>query len=147
MNLRRKIAFLAVLISSLVLFAHAIVPHHHHASDSAFCAGTEHVETLSSTSCCAHSNHTIPEEEQISFTEHCGHCDLVGCTPTLPFTLNHNANFGSELLPEWFADFCLSLVIDCPTVLFAESFCERPEILLPGQELSNLPRRAPPVRI
>lgn len=71
MSLRRHIAFAAILVASMVMVAHAVVPHHHRTVDLAVCIDTG--------------------DEFQPLSEMCSHNDSaengVKCTPTLPFAL------------------------------------------------------------
>ena len=82
MQRRRHISFVAVLIACTVMFLHAVIPHHHRASDLAIC--TEAIEP------CRHHNAPVigacGSEMLIDADCDC-HCNSVGCAAPLPFTL------------------------------------------------------------
>lgn len=80
MSVRRHIAFFAVLVSSTVMFAHAVVPHHHCKADFSICSpllGIHHAADSHATE-----------------TEGCDDaekgCDLSHSIPSLLFILPDN---------------------------------------------------------
>lgn len=81
MPLRRHIAFFAVLIASALMFVHAVVPHHHRASDLSVC--TEEPAP------CRHASDTRGDDgTTIRIGADCDcSCNGVQCAAPLPFTL------------------------------------------------------------
>ncbi|WP_417153823.1 hypothetical protein [Rikenella microfusus] len=81
MPLRRHIAFFAVLIASALMFVHAVVPHHHRASDLSVCteepAPCRHVSAVREAAGTAVLSDAGCD---------CG-CNGVQCAAPLPFTL------------------------------------------------------------
>lgn len=107
MKLRRHIAFVAVLIASTVMFVHAVVPHHHRASDLAVCTETHGSER-------EEHDHQARAEKGVTFydADCCCHCGGVNCAAPLPFTLRcgeagEDSDFSSdESLPLFICDHC-----------------------------------------
>lgn len=93
MKLNRQIAFIAVLLASVVMFVHAVVPHHHRASDLVMCT----VETES----CSHSDYEVNLEMDVDilgYEADCNSCNCNGikCAPTLPFMLRCGGSAEAE---------------------------------------------------
>lgn len=104
MKLRRHIAFFAVLAASMVMFVHAVVPHHHRASDLSICTETR----VSEGGC----HHTLPSAE-IAYNAECMcNCNGVKCAAPLPFTLRSGGDGDDptsatdSLLPLFICDHC-----------------------------------------
>lgn len=107
MPLRRHIAFFAVLIASALMFVHAVVPHHHRASDLSVC--TEKPTP------CRHTSDTLGDDGTtiwIGTDCDCGCNGGVRCAVPLPFTLrcsvggdDHSAA-AQGLLPLFECDLC-----------------------------------------
>lgn len=145
-DLRKKIAYMAVLIASAVLFVHALVPHHHRVQDLAVC--TE------ASGACNHSSALPVTSSGMILSEASCDCTCqggVGCTPTLPFMLKHNADGGtyddlllSCVLPALVTD----IVLPEPPVLAScihGSLYPYTYSLFSDYIADGLPRRAPPV--
>lgn len=149
MTLRRHIAFVAVLIASTVMFVHAVVPHHHRASDLSVCteapAPCRHAADLSA-SC----------DGQVLFDADCDcNCTGVKCAAPLPFTLRCGADgddfsgMQDGLLPLFVCDLCTggghlpkpeSAVLSGATSYFAAD-----ARLISQWTPGSVPGRAPPV--
>lgn len=105
MKLRRHIAFVAVLIASTVMFVHAVVPHHHRASDLAVCTETHGSEKED-------QDHTWQKGVTFYDADCLCHCGGVNCAAPLPFTLRcgetgEDSDFSSdESLPIFICDHC-----------------------------------------
>lgn len=146
MKLRRHIAFVAVLVASAVMFVHAVVPHHHRASDLAVC--TEAPQEV-----CYHAL----QGGVTAFNADCTcNCAGVKCAAPLPFTLRYseagdNHQFSSEgLLPLFVCDHCtghcsLSAVADLFERGRATSYFIADARLISQWEPVSVPGRAPPV--
>lgn len=89
---RRYIAFSAVLFACLVMMVHAVVPHHHRASDLAVCMESlhpcEHALTTSSAS-----------ESSCALDSSCCGCHGVTCAVSRPFTLRDTADEERSVRP------------------------------------------------
>lgn len=148
MKLRRHIAFVAVLIASAVMFVHAVVPHHHRASDLAVCTETR----VSEGGC----HHTLPSAE-IAYNAECMcNCNGVKCAAPLPFTLRYSESGDShqlsadELLPLFVCDHCtghgsLSVAAGLSQKSGATSYFVADARLISQWEPVSVPGRAPPV--
>lgn len=107
MKLRRHIAFLAVLAASMVMFVHAVVPHHHRASDLSVC-------TEAPVSCHHAVDFSVSCDAQVLFDADCDcNCTGVKCAAPLPFTLRCGAegddltsSVSEGLLPLFVCDLC-----------------------------------------
>lgn len=106
MKLRRHIAFLAVLAASMVMFVHAVVPHHHRASDLSVC-------TEAPVPCRHAVDFSVSCDAQVLFDADCDcNCTGVKCAAPLPFTLRCGADSDDHssvyegLLPLFVCDLC-----------------------------------------
>lgn len=106
MKLRRHIAFVAVLVASMVMFVHAVVPHHHRASDLSVC-------TAAPVPCSHAADLSASCDAQMLFDADCDcNCTGVKCAAPLPFTLrcgtdgNDRASVADGLLPLFVCDLC-----------------------------------------
>lgn len=146
MKLRRHIAFVAVLVASAVMFAHAVVPHHHRASDLAVC--TE----VPQNAC-----HHVPAIGIAVYDADCDcDCNGVKCAAPLPFTLryseagdNHQLS-ADELLPLFVCDHCtghgnLFALAGLSERSGATSYFVSDARLISQWEPISVPGRAPPV--
>lgn len=104
MKLRRHIAFFAVLAASMVMFVHAVVPHHHRASDLSIC--TEAPVPCRHTP--AAQGHAV-----VLYDADCDcNCTGVQCAAPLPFTLRFGGDGDDptsamdSLLPLFICDHC-----------------------------------------
>lgn len=148
MKLRRHIAFIAVLVASAVMFVHAVVPHHHRASDLAVCTETR----LSEEAC----HHIRPSAER-EYNAACDcDCNGVKCAAPLPFTLRYSEAGDShqlsadELLPLFVCDHCtghgnLSAITYLSERSGATAYFIADARLISQWEPVSVPGRAPPV--
>lgn len=134
MKLRKHISFFFILAALTALFAHTVIPHHHHTAHFGIC-----VELAEE---CTHDH--APETNLNAEQDEDQECETTGCAPTLPFRLNHQADFGSELLPltTWLTLY--SLFITEPESQPVSLYSGTP-VLISQYVLKNLPRRAPPM--
>lgn len=105
MKLRRHIAFFAVLVASTVMFVHAVVPHHHRASDLSFCTEVPGP--------CSHAtDFRDVHNTAVIFDADCDcNCTGVKCAAPLPFTLrgvdgDDHSGMQEDLLPLFVCDLC-----------------------------------------
>lgn len=81
-RLRKKVSFVALLISSMVIVAHALVPHHHHGEG----CGGHHSSLIAH---CAPADHHCAADS-CRYTSSCGNGE---CNGLLPFV----TRLGGEL--------------------------------------------------
>lgn len=148
MKLRRHIAFFAVLAASMVMFVHAVVPHHHRASDLSICTEAP----VPCRHALAAQGHAV-----VLFDADCGcNCTGVKCAAPLPFTLRYSESGDShqlsadELLPLFVCDHCtghgsLSVVAGLSQKSGATSYFVADARLISQWEPVSVPGRAPPV--
>lgn len=92
MSSRRHIAFGAVLFACLVMMVHAVVPHHHRASDLAVCTESLHP--------CEHALAVTPASESTcALDSTCCQCHGVTCAVSRPFTLRDTADEERSVKP------------------------------------------------
>lgn len=139
-GLRKQIGYIAVLLASTVLFAHALVPHHHHENGMKVC--------LEAVSECTHHHAEPGALPEATVESECRHCHAESCTPTALFTFNHSADFGANLLPftAWMVVWYTPLQVETNPKNTGAFYPDEP---VPNTEyiLSDLPRRAPPVLV
>lgn len=154
MSLRKQIAYIAVLVASAVLFAHAVVPHHHRVQDLAVCTEA----SLGEAARCHHLPADRVEGPAIVIAgESCveSACDCaggVGCTPTLPFVLRDHAGTDCGSSDQFVAPYFLLAVTgillpEPPTLASCTHGSLYPYTysLYSEYVASCLPLRAPPV--
>lgn len=150
MKLRRYIAFFAVLVASAVMFAHAVVPHHHRASDLSICTEApvpcRHAQAMPGTSGTA---------AWLDADCDC-YCRGVKCAAPLPFTLRCDSDsddlpkMTAGLLPLFVCDFCTGYA-DASASAYLFSGQGRTSYFITDARLRSLwvpvsvPGRAPPV--
>lgn len=89
---RRHIAFGAVLFACLVMMVHAVVPHHHRASDLAVCMESLHP--------CEHALAVTPASASTcALDSTCCQCHGVTCAVSRPFTLRDTADEERSVKP------------------------------------------------
>lgn len=146
MKLRRHIAFFAVLVATAVMFAHAVVPHHHRASDLAVC--TEVQQEICS--------HILPDGTAVRDADCDCNCNGVKCAPPLPFTLRYGmdgddrSSMQEGPLPLFVCDHCtgyydLSIAADLSAGSSAASYFLADTRLTSQWEPGSASGRAPPV--
>lgn len=92
MSSLRHIAFGAVLFACLVMMVHAVVPHHHRASDLAVCTESLHP--------CEHALAVTPASESTcALDSTCCQCHGVTCAVSRPFTLRDTADEERSVKP------------------------------------------------
>lgn len=89
---RRYVAFSAVLFACLVMVVHAVVPHHHRASDLTVC--------IDSLRPCEHTpSMTSAFESTCVLNAPCCGCHGVTCAVSRPFTLRNTADEERSVKP------------------------------------------------